>query len=162
MEDKILRIMCGEWYCDASSNTDINYLSPSLPVFAAFIKERKMGLNDFIQKLVSTPHICQQWVFKNIFHVWWFGWKVGTRSVSWRQLLPGSSIYFWSLAHSWSARVGQSNQPPEFGRTFCEKRNLGPRSRRGNKTSPFMTSPLTTSPLPNHLSCKSLLSPRRG
>lgn len=27
---------------------------------AAFIKERKMGLNDFIQKLVSTPHICQQ------------------------------------------------------------------------------------------------------
>ncbi|XP_061738702.1 STKc_SGK domain-containing protein isoform X2 [Nerophis ophidion] len=24
----------------------------------AFIKERKMGLNDFIQKLVSTPHIC--------------------------------------------------------------------------------------------------------
>uniref|UniRef100_A0A4W6EIP4 Si:ch211-195b13.1 n=1 Tax=Lates calcarifer TaxID=8187 RepID=A0A4W6EIP4_LATCA len=28
-------------------------------VLAAFIKERKMGLNDFIQKLVSTPHICQ-------------------------------------------------------------------------------------------------------
>ncbi|GAA6233224.1 serine/threonine-protein kinase Sgk1-like isoform X2 [Lates japonicus] len=27
--------------------------------FIAFIKERKMGLNDFIQKLVSTPHICQ-------------------------------------------------------------------------------------------------------
>uniref|UniRef100_A0A3B4BHX7 Serine/threonine-protein kinase Sgk1 n=1 Tax=Periophthalmus magnuspinnatus TaxID=409849 RepID=A0A3B4BHX7_9GOBI len=26
-------------------------------VLAAFIKERKMGLNDFIQKLVSTPHI---------------------------------------------------------------------------------------------------------
>ncbi|XP_006631342.1 serine/threonine-protein kinase Sgk1 [Lepisosteus oculatus] len=25
----------------------------------AFIKERKMGLNDFIQKLVSNPHICQ-------------------------------------------------------------------------------------------------------
>uniref|UniRef100_A0A8C5HSZ3 Serine/threonine-protein kinase Sgk1 n=1 Tax=Gouania willdenowi TaxID=441366 RepID=A0A8C5HSZ3_GOUWI len=29
-------------------------------VLTAFIKERKMGLNDFIQKLVSTPHICQQ------------------------------------------------------------------------------------------------------
>uniref|UniRef100_A0A671Z3K9 Serine/threonine-protein kinase Sgk1 n=1 Tax=Sparus aurata TaxID=8175 RepID=A0A671Z3K9_SPAAU len=28
-------------------------------VLTAFIKERKMGLNDFIQKLVSTPHICQ-------------------------------------------------------------------------------------------------------
>uniref|UniRef100_A0A667ZRH1 Serine/threonine-protein kinase Sgk1 n=1 Tax=Myripristis murdjan TaxID=586833 RepID=A0A667ZRH1_9TELE len=28
-------------------------------VLAAFIKERKMGLNDFIQRLVSTPHICQ-------------------------------------------------------------------------------------------------------
>ncbi|XP_028674602.2 STKc_SGK domain-containing protein isoform X1 [Erpetoichthys calabaricus] len=25
----------------------------------AFIKERKMGLNDFIQKLVANPHICQ-------------------------------------------------------------------------------------------------------
>lgn len=35
---------------------------PSVPISAAFIKERKMGLNDFIQKLVSTPHICQQWV----------------------------------------------------------------------------------------------------
>lgn len=35
--------------------------APSLlPLPAAFIKERKMGLNDFIQKLVSTPHICQQ------------------------------------------------------------------------------------------------------
>lgn len=31
-----------------------------LSPLAAFIKERKMGLNDFIQKLVSTPHICQQ------------------------------------------------------------------------------------------------------
>ncbi|XP_060760564.1 STKc_SGK domain-containing protein isoform X1 [Neoarius graeffei] len=28
-------------------------------VLTAFIKERKMGLNDFIQKLVSNPHICQ-------------------------------------------------------------------------------------------------------
>ncbi|XP_017538077.1 STKc_SGK domain-containing protein [Pygocentrus nattereri] len=28
-------------------------------VLTAFIKERKMGLNDFIQKLVSSPHICQ-------------------------------------------------------------------------------------------------------
>uniref|UniRef100_A0A665W622 Serine/threonine-protein kinase Sgk1-like n=1 Tax=Echeneis naucrates TaxID=173247 RepID=A0A665W622_ECHNA len=28
-------------------------------LLTAFIKERKMGLNDFIQKLVSTPHICQ-------------------------------------------------------------------------------------------------------
>ncbi|KAI1894954.1 hypothetical protein AGOR_G00121080 [Albula goreensis] len=27
--------------------------------FTAFIKERKIGLNDFIQKLVSNPHICQ-------------------------------------------------------------------------------------------------------
>ncbi|KAI7799062.1 hypothetical protein IRJ41_016688, partial [Triplophysa rosa] len=29
-------------------------------VLTAFIKERKMGLNDFIQKLVSNPPICQQ------------------------------------------------------------------------------------------------------
>uniref|UniRef100_A0A3B3X4Z2 Uncharacterized protein n=1 Tax=Poecilia mexicana TaxID=48701 RepID=A0A3B3X4Z2_9TELE len=29
-------------------------------VLTAFIKERKMGLNDFIQKLAATPHICQQ------------------------------------------------------------------------------------------------------
>ncbi|XP_046874973.1 STKc_SGK domain-containing protein isoform X1 [Hypomesus transpacificus] len=28
-------------------------------VLTAFIKERKMGLNDFIQRLVSNPHICQ-------------------------------------------------------------------------------------------------------
>uniref|UniRef100_A0A3P9NY30 Si:ch211-195b13.1 n=1 Tax=Poecilia reticulata TaxID=8081 RepID=A0A3P9NY30_POERE len=28
-------------------------------VLTAFIKERKMGLNDFIQKLAATPHICQ-------------------------------------------------------------------------------------------------------
>ncbi|KTG06122.1 hypothetical protein cypCar_00003236 [Cyprinus carpio] len=28
-------------------------------VLTAFIKERKMGLNDFIQKLVSNPPICQ-------------------------------------------------------------------------------------------------------
>ncbi|MGH0182016.1 UNVERIFIED_CONTAM: hypothetical protein FKN15_007856 [Acipenser sinensis] len=28
--------------------------------FRAFIKERKMGLNDFIQRLVSSPHMCQQ------------------------------------------------------------------------------------------------------
>ncbi|XP_062385384.1 STKc_SGK domain-containing protein isoform X2 [Sardina pilchardus] len=30
-----------------------------MSVLTAFIKERKMGLNDFIQKLVSNPHICQ-------------------------------------------------------------------------------------------------------
>lgn len=30
-----------------------------MAILTAFIKERKMGLNDFIQKLVSSPHICQ-------------------------------------------------------------------------------------------------------
>lgn len=40
-----------------------NNTLPLLHLPAAFIKERKMGLNDFIQKLVSTPHICQQWVY---------------------------------------------------------------------------------------------------
>lgn len=56
----------------------------------------------------------------------------------------------------------QSHQPPEFGRTFCEQCNLGPRSQ--GKNSPFMTSLLTTSPPPppllllppNHLSTNPL------
>lgn len=42
--------------CPGVNVYDFLLLSPH----AAFIKERKMGLNDFIQKLVSTPHICQQ------------------------------------------------------------------------------------------------------
>ncbi|KAL4657434.1 serine/threonine-protein kinase Sgk1-like [Arapaima gigas] len=28
--------------------------------FTAFIKDRKLGLNDFIQRLASNPHVCQQ------------------------------------------------------------------------------------------------------
>uniref|UniRef100_G3NCN3 Serine/threonine-protein kinase Sgk1 n=1 Tax=Gasterosteus aculeatus aculeatus TaxID=481459 RepID=G3NCN3_GASAC len=73
---------------------DSHPLSLSLSLFAAFIKERKMGLNDFIQKL-------------------------------------GASLVFISdlLAHLWSVCGGQSNQPPAFGRTSCEKCNLGPRSQ---------------------------------
>ncbi|XP_049607626.1 STKc_SGK domain-containing protein isoform X2 [Syngnathus scovelli] len=35
----------------------------------AFIKERKMGLNDFIQKLVSTPHICQHVEVNNFLKI---------------------------------------------------------------------------------------------
>ncbi|KAF6719949.1 Serine/threonine-protein kinase Sgk1 [Oryzias melastigma] len=38
-------------------------------VLAAFIKERKMGLNDFIQKLVSTPHICQHAEVNNFLKI---------------------------------------------------------------------------------------------
>ncbi|KAG7278766.1 hypothetical protein CRUP_019072, partial [Coryphaenoides rupestris] len=37
--------------------------------FIAFIKERKMGLNDFIQRLVSTPHICQHAEVKNFMKI---------------------------------------------------------------------------------------------
>uniref|UniRef100_A0A668TEG1 Uncharacterized protein n=1 Tax=Oreochromis aureus TaxID=47969 RepID=A0A668TEG1_OREAU len=35
----------------------------------SFIKERKMGLNDFIQKLVSTPHICQHVEVNNFLKI---------------------------------------------------------------------------------------------
>lgn len=66
--------------------------------------------------------------------------KCDTGSISGHLSPPGSSIYFWSLAHSWS--VSNPRQPPEFGRTFCEKHNLGPRSQ--SKNSPFMTSLFTT------------------
>ncbi|XP_059205414.1 STKc_SGK domain-containing protein isoform X1 [Centropristis striata] len=38
-------------------------------VLTAFIKERKMGLNDFIQKLVSTPHICQHVEVNNFLKI---------------------------------------------------------------------------------------------
>uniref|UniRef100_A0A3P9J0M2 Uncharacterized protein n=1 Tax=Oryzias latipes TaxID=8090 RepID=A0A3P9J0M2_ORYLA len=38
-------------------------------VLAAFIKERKMGLNDFFQKLVSTPHICQHAEVNNFLKI---------------------------------------------------------------------------------------------
>ncbi|KAM4725129.1 serine/threonine-protein kinase Sgk1 isoform 1-T1 [Anableps anableps] len=38
-------------------------------VLTAFIKERKMGLNDFIQKLVSTPHICQHSEVNNFLKI---------------------------------------------------------------------------------------------
>uniref|UniRef100_A0A8C5HRJ6 Serine/threonine-protein kinase Sgk1 n=1 Tax=Gouania willdenowi TaxID=441366 RepID=A0A8C5HRJ6_GOUWI len=38
-------------------------------VLTAFIKERKMGLNDFIQKLVSTPHICQHAEVNNFLKI---------------------------------------------------------------------------------------------
>uniref|UniRef100_A0A1A8RPG6 Serine/threonine-protein kinase Sgk1 n=1 Tax=Nothobranchius rachovii TaxID=451742 RepID=A0A1A8RPG6_9TELE len=38
-------------------------------VLTAFIKERKMGLNDFIQKLVSTPHICQHIEVNNFLKI---------------------------------------------------------------------------------------------
>lgn len=53
-----IRMPHGDMVCFALcfSNNTLSLLR--LP--AAFIKERKMGLNDFIQKLVSTPHICQQ------------------------------------------------------------------------------------------------------
>ncbi|TNN44458.1 Serine/threonine-protein kinase Sgk1 [Liparis tanakae] len=38
-------------------------------VLTAFIKERKMGLNDFIQRLVSTPHICQHVEVNNFLKI---------------------------------------------------------------------------------------------
>ncbi|XP_061597505.1 serine/threonine-protein kinase Sgk1-like isoform X2 [Cololabis saira] len=38
-------------------------------VLTAFIKERKMGLNDFIQKLVSSPHICQHTEVNNFLKI---------------------------------------------------------------------------------------------
>uniref|UniRef100_A0AAV2K063 Protein kinase domain-containing protein n=1 Tax=Knipowitschia caucasica TaxID=637954 RepID=A0AAV2K063_KNICA len=38
-------------------------------VLAAFIKERKIGLNDFIHKLVSTPHICQHVEVNNFLKI---------------------------------------------------------------------------------------------
>jgi len=38
-------------------------------VLTAFIKERKMGLNDFIQRLVSTPHICQHAEVSNFLKI---------------------------------------------------------------------------------------------
>uniref|UniRef100_A0A8B9RFQ4 Serine/threonine-protein kinase Sgk1 n=1 Tax=Astyanax mexicanus TaxID=7994 RepID=A0A8B9RFQ4_ASTMX len=41
------------------SPTDVNAPLSLAILSTAFIKERKMGLNDFIQKLVSSPHICQ-------------------------------------------------------------------------------------------------------
>uniref|UniRef100_A0A1A7YQF9 Serine/threonine-protein kinase Sgk1 n=1 Tax=Iconisemion striatum TaxID=60296 RepID=A0A1A7YQF9_9TELE len=40
-----------------------------IAVLTAFIKERKMGLNDFIQKLVSTPHICQHIEVNNFLKI---------------------------------------------------------------------------------------------
>lgn len=52
------QITRGDMVCLALYFSD--YTLPLLHLPAAFIKERKMGLNDFIQKLVSTPHICQQ------------------------------------------------------------------------------------------------------
>lgn len=153
--------------CDAFSNADINYYPPSLSLCLQLSSRREKWGWMTSSRSWCLPHIsanseyshlkCYSMKGQNVG----LGWKIGTRSISWHHLLPGSSIYFWSLADSWSACVGQSNQPPQFGRTFCEKHNLGPRGR-GNKNSPFMTSLLTTSPLPNHLSCKSLLSPRRG
>lgn len=36
-----------------------------MAILTAFIKERKMGLNDFIQKLVASPHICQHAVVES-------------------------------------------------------------------------------------------------
>ncbi|XP_007892991.2 STKc_SGK domain-containing protein isoform X1 [Callorhinchus milii] len=46
---------------ETTTTTDLTYSKMrGIAVFvAAFIKQRKMGLNDFIQKLVSNPQICQ-------------------------------------------------------------------------------------------------------
>ncbi|XP_016113269.1 serine/threonine-protein kinase Sgk1-like isoform X3 [Sinocyclocheilus grahami] len=43
------------------AGSDLTYckMRGIVSVLTAFIKERKMGLNDFIQKLVSNPPICQ-------------------------------------------------------------------------------------------------------
>uniref|UniRef100_A0AAY4E6H2 Serine/threonine-protein kinase Sgk1 n=1 Tax=Denticeps clupeoides TaxID=299321 RepID=A0AAY4E6H2_9TELE len=43
------------------SRCDLTYckMRGIVSVLTAFIKERKMGLNDFIQRLISNPHICQ-------------------------------------------------------------------------------------------------------
>lgn len=84
------RITAGALIFERKTQCFINDLLLYPP--AAFIKERKMGLNDFIQKLVSTPHICQQWVFP--LNCRTFGLKCGTVSLSEHHSPPGSSIYF--------------------------------------------------------------------
>lgn len=55
----------------AGCNCDLTYcrMRGIVGVLAAFIKERKMGLNDFIQRLVSTPHICQHSEVKNFLKI---------------------------------------------------------------------------------------------
>lgn len=47
----------------SSDSFFFNLFSLSL---AAFMKQRKMGLNDFIQKLATSSYACKQWVFSSL------------------------------------------------------------------------------------------------
>uniref|UniRef100_H3C927 Serine/threonine-protein kinase Sgk1 n=2 Tax=Tetraodon nigroviridis TaxID=99883 RepID=H3C927_TETNG len=68
-------------------------------VLTAFIKERKMGLNDFIQKLVSTPHICQHVEVNNFL-------KIDKNQVPWLRTLSKcpDGPQTAALACAWSSR----------------------------------------------------------
>lgn len=113
--------------CTSSWDQRVSLNSPLLP-FSAFIKERKMGLNDFIQKLVSTPHICQQWVYSI--------WRQNKLSCGLNRHENETQETFWAFVrafvviseHASIEITGQSNLPPELCRTFCESLNLGPGS----------------------------------
>lgn len=39
-----------------------SFLTVFLSIVAAFMKQRKMGLNDFIQRLATNSYACKQWV----------------------------------------------------------------------------------------------------
>lgn len=95
---KNLCVLCTAWLCMLCS--PLISMAPLCP-FAAFIKERKMGLNDFIQKLVSTPHICQQWVFP--FKLYFVGMKIWPENDNYAQ----EAYLGWSLADFMI--IGQSN-----------------------------------------------------
>lgn len=56
-------------YCYAHFyQNDLFYEAPIFFVlFLEFIKQRRAGLHEFIQKIVSHPQICNQWVYQPVF-----------------------------------------------------------------------------------------------
>lgn len=91
-----------EWanFCSLRWKTKSSFLFFSL---SAFMKQRRMGLNDFIQRIATNSYACKQWVLSD---------SCFCSALTWRQTLVNSQapLYFWKYLTNKSRTKGSHRE----------------------------------------------------